>query len=60
MSVNKNSTIAISLMTILTLGPAESFQQKAMKKAKAARVMKAMMEMDKIGIAALKRAYQEN
>jgi hypothetical protein len=28
--------------------------------AKAARVMKAMMEMDKIGIAALKRAYQEN
>ena len=30
-----------------------------MKKAKAERVMKAMMEMEKIDVAALKRAYEE-
>ncbi len=30
-----------------------------MKKAKAERVMQAMMEMDKMDVAALKRAYEE-
>ena len=30
-----------------------------MEKAKAERVMKAMMEMDKIDVVALKRAYEE-
>ena len=30
-----------------------------MEKAKAERVMKAMMEMEKIDVAALKRAYEE-